>query len=48
VENIHVNLEKDSYSIYVQNGLLDILGPAVRRISNTDKIAVISDRGCDR
>lgn len=48
MENIHVNLGKDSYSIYVQNGLLDILGPAVRRISNTDKIAVISDDTVDR
>lgn len=40
---VKVNLEKDSYSVIIERGLLDTLGERIRPLTKAEKIAVITD-----
>lgn len=40
---VKVNLEKDSYKIVIERGLLDTLGDRLRPLTKAEKIAVITD-----
>lgn len=47
MRNIHVNLGKDSYEIYIENGLLDSVGTMLHDVTKAKHIAVISDDTVD-
>lgn len=40
---IDINLDKNSYSIYIENGLLDYIGSKIKQIYEGKKIAVVTD-----
>ena len=47
MENIKVELGKDSYTIAVERGLWDTLGQRIRQVSQADKAAILTDASVD-
>jgi 3-dehydroquinate synthase len=47
MKSIHVDLGKNSYDIYIQQGLLTAIGTELPKLVHTDKIAIISDTNVD-
>ena len=41
MKSIHVDLGKNSYDIYIQQGLLTAIGTELPKLVHTDKIAII-------
>lgn len=47
MKDIHINLGNDSYDIYIEDGLLDRVGPYIQTVTTAKTLGVISDTTVD-